>query len=188
MRKEIVVFKDDIDGSEADGTTRFSVDEVFYEIDLGAENRKAFDEALAPFVKHARVTPRNQALQLLGVRAASGVSTRQTRLSPSVSERAARREEDDKIRAWARERGFEVSNRGRIAQSIRDMYANPVLAEQAAKAQAAKDRQAAQEAGVREVEQVTRRNTGTAAKAARTRSVTTRAARRVPGVRFTGGR
>ncbi|MFL6181135.1 MAG: Lsr2 family protein [Actinomycetes bacterium] len=88
-----VVLIDDIDGRDADETVRFSLDGSSYEIDLSASNAARLRNAMAEFVGHARkVSPRG------GRRARSG----------STQGKSA------EIRAWAREQGLQVNERGRI--------------------------------------------------------------------------
>ena len=60
-QKVQTLFVDDIDGSDAEGTIRFSLDGTDYEIDLNAKNAQALRDALAlpagsavvPDVSHA---------------------------------------------------------------------------------------------------------------------------------------
>lgn len=51
-----VVLEDDIDGSKADETVRFSMDGAEYEIDLSSENAQKLREALTPWVEAGRRT------------------------------------------------------------------------------------------------------------------------------------
>ena len=48
------LFVDDIDGSEAEGTVRFGIDGVGYEIDLSVPHSEELHKALAPYIAHAR--------------------------------------------------------------------------------------------------------------------------------------
>lgn len=50
---------DDIDGSDADRTVKFTIGPRKYEIDLSHDNYRAFEEALKPWVDKARSTNRN---------------------------------------------------------------------------------------------------------------------------------
>jgi nucleoid-associated protein Lsr2 len=96
-----VLYVDDIDGSEAEGTVRFSFGGTDYEIDLNKEHADQFAEAIAPFVAAAR------------------------KISPSRRQvRGARRGRHDlsKVRVWAREQGFKVSDRGRIPADVLAKY------------------------------------------------------------------
>ena len=46
-----ILFIDDLDGSEAEGTVRFGLDGTEYEIDLNAEHAQALRDALARYVQ-----------------------------------------------------------------------------------------------------------------------------------------
>ena len=107
-----VRFVDDIDGSEAVGTVSFSLNNRSYEIDLSDENTDKLHEALAPFIEHARKA---------GGR--SGGRGR-TRGQAAMVDKPARssREETAAIRDWARQRGHEVSDRGRISKAVIEAY------------------------------------------------------------------
>ncbi|GAA4617357.1 Lsr2 family protein [Actinoallomurus liliacearum] len=92
---------DDLDGSEAEETISFAIDGVAYEIDLSAENAEILRDRLSPFVEHGRRAgdlrrPRSRA-----------VSSRQRSVD---------------IRAWAKARGIEVSDRGRIPATVIEQY------------------------------------------------------------------
>ena len=52
-----VLFIDDLDGGEAEGTVRFGLDGADYEIDLSAKNAAALRKALARYVDSARRAP-----------------------------------------------------------------------------------------------------------------------------------
>ncbi len=49
-----ILYVDDIDGSEAEGTVRFGLDGTDYEIDLNAEHARELRDALARYVGVAR--------------------------------------------------------------------------------------------------------------------------------------
>ncbi len=101
-----VVLVDDIDGSEAEETVVFSLDGTQYEIDLSSDNAARLRDALAPYVGHARRTGgRRKAAAKPAAAAADGAA------SPS------------EIRAWAREHGWEIPDRGRVAAEVREAYA-----------------------------------------------------------------
>jgi hypothetical protein len=101
MAKNVsVVITDDLDGSEGARTVVFSFDGVGYEIDLAEGNRAKLEEALAPFIAAARKAGRSR----------RGSS----RPSQSV-DRAA-------VRAWARQEGLNVSERGRISAEVLSRY------------------------------------------------------------------
>ncbi|GAA3646885.1 Lsr2 family protein [Nonomuraea antimicrobica] len=107
MAKRIVEsFLDDIDGSDADGTTRFALDGTNYEIDLSGPNREKLEKALAPFITKARA-----------VRAERTVRGRR-----GLSSRTVSRERATEIRRWAKAQGLPVSERGRIAATVVEQY------------------------------------------------------------------
>lgn len=99
-----VVLVDDLDGGPAEETVQFSLDGVSYEIDLNGDNAAALRDAMAVYVGHAR---------RVGGRRASGRSS--ARRSGGTSETAA-------IRAWAREQGLPVNERGRVPGDIVAQY------------------------------------------------------------------
>ncbi|WP_145008080.1 histone-like nucleoid-structuring protein Lsr2 [Kocuria marina] len=98
-----IIMTDDIDGGEATETVTFAIDGQGYEIDLHENNAAALREALAPYRKAGRKAPRASSRRRTG-------TTQQ------------RNSETSKIRAWARENGYEVGPRGRIHQHIINAY------------------------------------------------------------------
>lgn len=97
-----IVLEDDLDGSEAEETVAFGLDGATYEIDLSAKNANQLRDALAVYIGSARrVTGRS------GRRGGRGRAA-----GPSPSE----------IREWARENGYEVSDRGRVSAEIKSAY------------------------------------------------------------------
>jgi hypothetical protein len=100
-RKIETTFVDDIDGSEAEGTVRFSLDGTGYEIDLSVTHGEQLHKALAPYIAHARKTSALKGVR--GRRDAGGVDTHA-------------------VREWARGQGIEVKQRGRVPASIAEQY------------------------------------------------------------------
>lgn len=104
---------DDLDGSSADETIRFSIDGASYEIDLNAEHAEELRETLGPWIGHARQvggrSPRTR-------RPASRASARRGGGAPG------RQPSTQEVRAWAREQGIPVSERGRIPASLVESY------------------------------------------------------------------
>jgi hypothetical protein len=100
-QRTVVSLEDDLDGGPADETVRFAIGGRAYEIDLSAANAARFRQRLAPFVERARP---------VGTGARRPVRT------------AASRRRSREIRAWAQQRGIEVSERGRIPASVVDQY------------------------------------------------------------------
>jgi hypothetical protein len=107
-QKVQVILVDDVDGGEADETVSFALDGISYEIDVSATNAEAIRDALAPWVGHAR---------RIGGRAAS-----RGRAAAPKSRPAAERTDLSDVRAWARENGFQVSDRGRVSSEVRSAY------------------------------------------------------------------
>jgi hypothetical protein len=101
-QKVTVALEDDLTGGPADETVRFAVDGTDYEIDLSAKNAAAFGKLLAPYLEHARRAGRSQSRR------------------PGRS--AASRQRSGDIRAWARQYGLAVSERGRIPASVMEQY------------------------------------------------------------------
>jgi len=99
-----VIFTDDIDGSEAEGTVTFALNGVQYEIDLGQKNSDKLAKALAPYVEAGRK-----------------VSTRAPARSPRGAS-APKRHDQSAVREWARGQGMEVSSRGRIPADVLAKY------------------------------------------------------------------
>lgn len=104
-RETVVRLIDDLDGSEGQETVRFGLDGRSYEIDLNASNAEGLREVLAPYVRHAR---------------RGGGNGRGRRGAPDTRRSDAARSHD--IRTWAREHGYQVSDRGRIAKEIVEAY------------------------------------------------------------------
>lgn len=104
-QKVNIVLVDDLDGSEATESVSFGLDGTSYEIDLNDENAARLRDALAPYVGHARKV---------------GSSTRRNgrKSSAAASEGPSARE----IRDWARENGFDVPDRGRVAAEVRSAF------------------------------------------------------------------
>ena len=101
-QKVTVVLEDDLTGGAAEQTIRFAFEGTDYEIDLNAKNAARFSKQLASYVEHAR-------------RAGRAPSRRPGRT-------AAGRQRSGDVRAWAKEHGLQVSERGRIPASVVDQY------------------------------------------------------------------
>src|SRR5512135_569629 len=105
-QKVQVLLTDDLDGGDADETVAFALDGVSYEIDLSTANAEALREALATYVEAAR-------------RVGGRASRRQAGLKKRP---AAARADLSEVRAWARENGYQVSDRGRVSEEIKAAY------------------------------------------------------------------
>jgi hypothetical protein len=102
VQKVTVALEDDPTGGPAEETARFTFDGTAYEIDLNAKNAAAFRKLLAPYIEHGRRDGRPQAR-----RAGRTVASRQR---------------SGDIRAWAKQHGLAVSERGRIPASVVEQY------------------------------------------------------------------
>jgi hypothetical protein len=99
-QKVQVLLVDDLDGSEATETVAFGLDGAAYEIDLSSGNANKLRKELEAYVEHARKAT-----------GAAAARRRRTRTGPG-------RERSAQIRAWAKQRGYKVNERGRIPANI----------------------------------------------------------------------
>ena len=97
-----VALEDDLDGGRAEETVRFGFGGADYEIDLSKKNAAAFRKQIAPFIQHARKAGR--------------AGTRRP------GRTAASRQRSGDVRAWAKDHGMAVSERGRIPASVVAQY------------------------------------------------------------------
>ena len=103
-QKVQTLFIDDIDGGAAEGTVRFGLDGTDYEIDLSTTHSDELHTALAKYIDHARKvggTGRRSARN--GGRRASSIDT-------------------TAVRAWAREQGIDIKERGRVPADVVAKY------------------------------------------------------------------
>jgi nucleoid-associated protein Lsr2 len=101
-QKITVTLEDDLDGGPANETLQFGFGGTQYEIDLNKKNARAFRKQVAPFIEHARRAGRGQ------------------RRQPGRTQSTSRHTSD--IRAWAKDQGIAVSQRGRIPASVVERY------------------------------------------------------------------
>jgi hypothetical protein len=112
MAKKVITtteFTDDLDGSNAAGTVSFAYAGSAYEIDLSKKNATALAKVLEPYIESARKARS-------GSRPAGGRSSRRGSARATRSDLGA-------VRAWAKENGYEVAERGRVSAAIMDAYA-----------------------------------------------------------------
>jgi hypothetical protein len=102
-QQQTVTFIDDLDGREItdndEPTVRFALDGKEYQIDLSDKNQEKLRKALAPFIDKAQRVGRN------------GKAGKRTQVSNAAH-----------IRAWAKDNGMEVPDRGRIPADVKDAY------------------------------------------------------------------
>lgn len=100
-----VTLVDDIDQSPADENVTFGLDGINYEIDLTADRAQALRDALSQYIGAGR---------RVGGRAVRG-------RGPAAAAKSGSSDVAE-IRAWARDNGYEVHERGRIQAEIREAY------------------------------------------------------------------
>ena len=101
-QKVNIVLVDDLDGTEATETVTFGLDGTTYEIDHNDANAASLREALSGYVGHARkVTGARR-----GRKSAGSASSSNTK----------------DVREWAKSKGMDVSERGRISADIQKAY------------------------------------------------------------------
>lgn len=98
----IVRLTDDLDGSDAASTVTFGWAGQSYEIDLSKKNASAFEKSIRPYVSAGR-------------KAGGARGSRKSVRRSSAEDLSA-------IRAWARENGFSVSDRGRVPANVVEAY------------------------------------------------------------------
>lgn len=103
---EKIILVDDLDGGAADETVSFALDGAAYEIDLSKKNAQKFRDSLASYVDKAR-------------RAGKAKAGRAGKARPTAP---VDREQNQAIRAWAKKKGYQVSDRGRIPADVVEKY------------------------------------------------------------------
>jgi hypothetical protein len=105
QKVQVLLLCDLEDGNtEAEETIQFGVGNTSYEIDVCARHAQEIRDRLEPFVAHARK--------------AGTVAAGRRRRDRSASNR----EQSADIRSWAKDRGIQVSERGRIPASVVKEY------------------------------------------------------------------
>lgn len=109
----IVQVSDDLDGSANASEVRFAFEGTEYAIDLSSKNRKVLEKALRPYVEAGtKVSGRRSA------------ATRSARAKRSGNSGNSGNSAIDLavVRAWAKENGHQVSDRGRLPKAVLDAY------------------------------------------------------------------
>lgn len=96
-----VILVDDLNGKDADETVTFGLDGVDYEIDLAEANAADLRAALATYISAGRKV---------------GGKRRKAKSAAASGTSAA------DIRQWARDNGWDVPDRGRVAAEVREAY------------------------------------------------------------------
>ncbi len=100
--KTTITLEDDLEGGPAEETVRFRLGTTEYEIDLNTPNADWFRGLMAPFVDHARKVGQGQ------------------RLRPVRP--VADRQHSAEVRAWAKEHGIAINERGRLPTTVTEQY------------------------------------------------------------------
>jgi nucleoid-associated protein Lsr2 len=104
-RQYVEQLTDDLDGGKADSTIRFSWENTTYEVDLSKKNAAAFAKLVKPYIDAGRKVRR-------------GTATTARRSSNG----RARGHDLSAVRAWAKENGHAVADRGRIPAAVLAAY------------------------------------------------------------------
>jgi hypothetical protein len=101
-KRTITLIEDDLDGTEGAETYQFGWQGTNYSIDLNEQNAKELREFLDRYIK---------------------VAAKETdKLPRSSAPKSDKADYLAKVRAWAKENGHTVSERGRVAKNIQEAY------------------------------------------------------------------
>jgi hypothetical protein len=111
-QKQVITYTDDLTGEEAEeiNTHTILIDGAGVEIDLTPDSHDKLLDALKPF------------LSAKGARRVRGGATGVTNRGRRGSAAPAGKQDTAKIRAWAKENGFDVNDRGRVPASVKEEY------------------------------------------------------------------
>ncbi|MFG2441049.1 Lsr2 family protein [Streptomyces sp. NPDC048508] len=103
-QKVVTIYTDDLTGEESHevATHTLVLDGITYEIDLSPDSYDGLLEAVAPFTQAGR--------------RAGGKTRRSTRSSSPSNKNTAQ------IRAWGKENGYDLNERGRVPSAVREAY------------------------------------------------------------------
>ncbi|KQY61825.1 histone-like nucleoid-structuring protein Lsr2 [Nocardioides sp. Root140] len=99
-QKVITLISSDLSGAEGAAEYSFALDGVEYAIDLTAKEKDELDKALARFIEAGRK-----------------VGARGRKAAKSASGTSAA-----EVRAWGKENGYSVPDRGRIPAEVREAF------------------------------------------------------------------
>lgn len=107
-QKTVVTLIDDLTGEESGdiSTVEFALDGVTYEIDLGKKNADELRDTLEVYIECGR---------RVGGRAKRGTAK-------VSSSKGASREHNTAVREWAKQHGYELSDRGRIPGHVAEAF------------------------------------------------------------------
>jgi hypothetical protein len=112
-QKVVTLYTDDLTGEESAEIDTYTIliNGAGVEIDLTPDSHDKLLEALSPFL-HA-----HDARRVRGGSSAGGSRRTRGRTAPS-----AKGDDSAAIRAWAKEHGYEVNDRGRVSAAVRAAY------------------------------------------------------------------
>jgi hypothetical protein len=115
------VYLDDLTGKEIaegeGGPVRFSLNDDFFELDLGKESMAKLERALAPYIEKANMVDGPQVIVEPMARPRGRPRGATHGQKPKTD-----REQLQAMREWLRGQGHEVSDRGRIAAHLQELY------------------------------------------------------------------
>lgn len=113
MAREVIeTFVDDLDGSADDvATVQFAFRGTAYEIDLSRKNTEELEDVLQPYITAGRRQ-----------RASLAQSSSRAAKAAGTVKRAHSSEYLQDVRDWARARGYQVADRGRISSKLMAEY------------------------------------------------------------------
>lgn len=113
---KVVRLIDDFTGKElGDGeglSVRFSIQDSYYEMDLGADSFAKLEKVMAPWIEKSVEVDPPRLEPVRPVKATRGTTR------PAAAEGSMSREQREAIRAWANANGFVVGDRGRIKAEV----------------------------------------------------------------------
>jgi hypothetical protein len=116
-RKTVVELFDDIDGTPAEETVVFSLDGTEYQIDLSGSHIAELRAAFAPYLGQARKAGTAKPGPAGTVKAAVADPA-----DRATARTATDRERSVEIRAWAKQHGIVINDRGRIPAQVAEAY------------------------------------------------------------------
>lgn len=111
-QKVVTLYTDDLTGEESTEIDTYTIliNGAGVEIDLTPDSHDKLMEALNPF------------LQAEGARRVRDGSSGRGRRPAGTAARSAKGDDAADIRAWAKEQGYEVNDRGRVSATVREAY------------------------------------------------------------------
>ncbi|MEU1552190.1 Lsr2 family protein [Streptomyces scabiei] len=111
-QKEVITYTDDVTGEEAEDITTHTLllDGAGVQIDLTSDSHDRLMDVLRPYLQA------KGARRVRGGVAQAGAKVKRRGGAPAGSGNTAQ------IRAWAKENGYEVNDRGRVPGDVREAY------------------------------------------------------------------